>query len=51
MPASSHTIPFGVADDVWHQHEAQIKDLYQNQRKTLREVKRHMEESGFPKAP
>jgi len=51
MPASSYPIPLDTADDVWLRHEAQLKDLYQNQRKTLREVKRLMEENGFPKTP
>lgn len=51
MPASSRPVPVGAADDVWHQHEAQIKDLYQNKRKTLREVKRLMEDNGFPETP
>lgn len=51
MPASSRPVPVGAADDVWHRHEAQIKDLYQNKRKTLREVKRLMEENGFPETP
>lgn len=51
MPSSSRPVPVGAADDVWHRHEAQIKDLYQNKRKTLREVKRLMEENGFPETP
>ncbi|KAK2596293.1 hypothetical protein N8I77_013189 [Diaporthe amygdali] len=51
MPAHSRAIPVRSADDVWHRHESQIKDLYQNQRKTLEEVKHLMEEKGFPKKP
>lgn len=51
MPSSSRPVPVGATDDVWHRHEAQIKDLYQNKRKTLREVKRLMEENGFPETP
>lgn len=51
MPASSRASPVRPADDIWHQHEAQIKELYQNQRKTLEEVKHLMEEEGFPKKP
>lgn len=51
MPDSSRPVPVGATDDVWHQHEAQIKDLYQNKRKKLQDVKRLMEEKGFPETP
>lgn len=51
MPASVRPVPVGAADDVWHRHEAQIKDLYQNKRKTLLEVKHLMEANGFPETP
>lgn len=40
-----------VASDTWQQHESQIRDLYQNKKKTLKQVKEEMENRGFPKKP
>lgn len=51
MPASDNSFPISAADDVWHQNQAQIRDLYQNKRKTLKEVKHLMEAKGFPVKP
>lgn len=51
MPASDNSFPISAAEDVWHQNKAQIRDLYQNQRKTLKEVKDLMEANGFPVKP
>lgn len=51
MPASDNPCPISAADDVWHQNKAQIRDLYQNQRKTLKYVKHLMEANGFPVKP
>lgn len=51
MPASDNPFPISAADDVWHQNKAQITDLYQNQRKTLKEIKHLMEAKRFPVRP
>lgn len=55
MSASNHTASaannVGPANDIWRQHEAQIRDLYLNKRKTLTEVKEEMEKNGFPTNP
>lgn len=53
MSASDHNTASIVspANDIWRQHEAQIRDLYVNQRKTLTEVKEEMEKNGFPRKP
>lgn len=52
MPIPSCPIPIpSSGDDVWHRNKARIKSLYQDQGETLEEVKRLMEEDGFPKAP
>ncbi|KAI7773504.1 hypothetical protein LA080_010547 [Diaporthe eres] len=37
--------------DLWRKHKATIRRLYQDERKTLREVKYEMENRGFPKKP
>ncbi|KUI55035.1 Ankyrin repeat and KH domain-containing protein 1 [Cytospora mali] len=39
------------ADDIWRQNEAEIRELYQEKRETLKDVKRIMEAKGFPKKP
>ena len=52
MPISRRPIPTRAGgDSVWHRNKARIKSLYQDQGKTLEEVKRLMERDGFPKAP
>ncbi|KAG6368378.1 hypothetical protein INS49_002584 [Diaporthe citri] len=51
MSASDKLFPVSAADDIWHQNKAQIRDLYQNQRKTVKEVKYLMEAYGFPVKP
>jgi hypothetical protein len=38
-------------DDIWQQREDEIRELYQVQRRTLKEVKGTMEGLGFPKLP
>lgn len=49
MSASNSTIPDCAANDIWRQHEPQIRDLYQ--KKTRKEVQAEMEKNGFPKKP
>jgi hypothetical protein len=48
-PTASSTV--GFANDIWHQHKAQIRDLYLNKKKKLKEVKEEMERNGFPETP
>ncbi|KAI0859171.1 hypothetical protein F4860DRAFT_484118 [Xylaria cubensis] len=47
------TQPLGAGrEDVWEQHKSALQQLYQAQRKTLREVKAIMErDHGFPSTP
>jgi hypothetical protein len=49
MSVSDNPLPAIASDDIWHQNKAEIRDLYQNRRKTLRDVKHLMELKGFPK--
>lgn len=53
MSSSNPTVATtgSLSDDLWRQHETQIRDLYKNKRKTLKEVKAEMEKRGFPKTP
>lgn len=48
-PTASRTVD--SADDIWRRHEAQIRNLYLNQKKTLKELKEEMEKRGFPETP
>ncbi|KAJ0120529.1 hypothetical protein J7T55_015258 [Diaporthe amygdali] len=53
MSTSNCTGPIAgsAANDIWRQHEAQIRNLYQNKKKTLKQVKEEMEKNGFPEKP
>lgn len=50
MSSSNPIVPTtdSLADDIWRQHENQIRDLYKNKGKTLKQVKEEMERRGFP---
>lgn len=48
-PTAAHIV--SPANHIWRQHEAKIRELYINQRKTLAEVKEEMEKNGFPRIP
>lgn len=50
MPPRKRPIPQDH-DDVWQQRGHEIRELYQVQRKTLKEVKETMEGLGFPTIP
>jgi hypothetical protein len=45
------TITDCASNDVWHQHESEIRELYQIKKKTLKQAKEEMEKKGFPKKP
>lgn len=50
MPPLKRPLP-DEPDDIWRQHQAEIRELYQEERRTLEDVKSTMEERGFPEYP